>query len=163
LSAVPLDITASSPPLAVKPRPKTFPGTSRVLGAGIVQSRKVPAASTVISSREPWSVKSTLTKKCTASRRGRTIPLGRHERQLAAARQRQADPAWKSAYTGTCPKVEREIAHLMFRKHGRRRARVRGHTKVAADFSLLSAAVNLARLGLLGLEHQTSGWTISTA
>ena len=104
-----------------------------------------------------------LASQCTASRRGRTIHLGKHERQLAAARARQTDPAWKSAYTSTRPKVERKIAHLMFRKHGGRRARVRGHTKVAADFALLSAAVNLARLSLLGLERQTNGWAISTA
>ena len=38
----------------------------------------------------------------------------------------------------------------MRRRHGGRRARVRGIGKVAADFSLLAAAVNLARLGALG-------------
>jgi len=32
----------------------------------------------------------------------------------------------------------------MRRRHGGRRARVRGTAKVAADFSLLAAAVNLA-------------------
>lgn len=104
-----------------------------------------------------------LASQCTASRRGRTIHLGKHERQLQAQRQRQTDPAWKNAYTSTRPKVERKIGHLMFRKHGGRRARVRGHTKVAADFSLLSAAVNLARLGLLGLAHQPAGWALQTS
>ncbi len=39
----------------------------------------------------------------------------------------------------------------MRRKHGGRRARVRGLAKVSADFALLAAAVNLARLGVLGL------------
>ena len=34
----------------------------------------------------------------------------------------------------------------MRRRHGGRRARVRGTTKVGADFSLLAAAANLARL-----------------
>ena len=38
----------------------------------------------------------------------------------------------------------------MRRRHGGRRARVRGLVKVAADFALLAAAVNLARLGVLG-------------
>jgi hypothetical protein len=47
--------------------------------------------------------------------------------------------------------VERKIGHLMRRRHGGRRARVRGQTKVGADFSLLAAAVNLARFGVLGL------------
>jgi hypothetical protein len=46
--------------------------------------------------------------------------------------------------------VERKIAHLMRRRHGGRRARVRGKTKVAHDFALLAAAVNLARLAVLG-------------
>jgi IS5 family transposase len=39
----------------------------------------------------------------------------------------------------------------MRRRHGGRRARVRGLVKVAADFALLAAAVNLARLGVLGV------------
>ena len=53
----------------------------------------------------------------------------------------------------------------MRRRHGGRRARVRGTAKVAADFSLLAAdfsllaaAVNLARLGMLGLRHTGRGW-----
>jgi hypothetical protein len=95
-----------------------------------------------------------LAEQCTASRKGRSIHLGHHERQLAAARARQADPDWKAAYTQTRPKVERKIAHLMFRKHGGRRARVRGKSKVHADFKLLAAAVNLARLSVLTAQHQ---------
>jgi hypothetical protein len=51
----------------------------------------------------------------------------------------------------------------MRRKHGGRHARVRGQTKIAADFSLLAAAVNLARLGVLGLDRRPAGWAISTA
>ena len=39
----------------------------------------------------------------------------------------------------------------MRRKHGGRRARVRGQVKVAADFALLAAAVNLARLAVLAV------------
>ncbi|WP_330256245.1 transposase [Nocardia sp. NBC_00565] len=55
----------------------------------------------------------------------------------------------------TRPKVERKIGHLMRRRHGGRRARVRGRVKVAADFSLLAAAVNLARLAVLGIDSTT--------
>ncbi len=44
--------------------------------------------------------------------------------------------------------MERKIGHLMRRRHGGQRARVRGQTKVAADLSLLAAAVNLARFGV---------------
>jgi hypothetical protein len=104
-----------------------------------------------------------LAERCTSSRSGRTIHLGEHERQLAAARSQQTDPAWRSDYTQTRPKIERKIGHLMRRKHGGRRARVRGATKVAADFQLLAAAVNLARFAVLGLNHQPTGWALSTS
>jgi hypothetical protein len=46
----------------------------------------------------------------------------------------------------------------MRRRHGGRRARVRGRVKIAAGFALLAAAVNLARLGLLGLAFQQGTW-----
>ncbi len=47
----------------------------------------------------------------------------------------------------------------MRRRHGGRRARVRGNTKVAADFALLAAAVNLARLGVLAVASAPGrGW-----
>jgi hypothetical protein len=46
----------------------------------------------------------------------------------------------------------------MRRKHGGRRARVRGTTKIAADFALLAAAVNLARLAVLGVASTAAGW-----
>jgi len=98
-----------------------------------------------------------LVDQCTTAKDGRTIYVGPYEQQLARARARQADATWKADYTATRPKVERKIGHLMRRKHGGRRARVRGHTKVNADFALLAAAVNLARLATLGLTHQTSG------
>ncbi len=94
---------------------------------------------------------------------GRSIHVGLYEQQLQRARARQTDPAWKADYTATRPKVERKISHLMRRRHGGRRARVRGHTKVDADFTLLAAAVNLARLATLGVTHHTSGWAVSTA
>ena len=92
-----------------------------------------------------------LAERCTASTSGRSIHVGLYEQQLARARSRQTDPAWKADYTATRPKVERKISHLMRRRHGGRRARVRGHTKVNADFTLLAAAVNLARLAALAV------------
>jgi Transposase DDE domain/Transposase domain (DUF772) len=96
-----------------------------------------------------------LADRCTNAKEGRTIYVGPYEQQLARARQRQSDPAWKADYTATRPKVERKISHLMRRRHGGRRARVRGKPKVAADFALLAAAVNLARLAVLGtVAHQ---------
>lgn len=104
-----------------------------------------------------------LAARCTTSISGRTIRVGPHEAQLTRARQCQTDPAWKADYKATRPKVERKIAHLMRRKHGGRRARVRGQTKIDADFKLLAGAVNLARLAVLGLTHNGAGWTANTA
>lgn len=104
-----------------------------------------------------------LAAQCTSSAAGRTINIGPYEDQLTRARERQQDPDWQEDYRGTRPKVERKIGHLMRRRHGGRRARVRGQTKVAADFSLLAAAVNLARLGTLGITSTGPGtWATAT-
>ena len=99
-----------------------------------------------------------LRAQCTKAKEGRSIVVGPNEAVLARARARQKHPDWVADYRATRPKVERKIAHLMRRKHGGRRARVRGRVKVAADFSLLAAAVNLARLGALGVYSAPSGW-----
>jgi hypothetical protein len=97
--------------------------------------------------------------QCTSAAAGRTITITAYEHELAAARARQADPDRAADYRATRPKVERKLAHLVRRRHGGRRVRVRGLAKVAADFSLLAAAVNLARLGVLGLHWTGSdGW-----
>jgi len=101
--------------------------------------------------------------QCTNAKEGRSIAVGPNEAVLARARARQQDPEWLADYRATRPKVERKIAHLMRRKHGGRRARVRGRVKVAADFRLLAAAVNLARLGTLGVSSAPSGWIVAGA
>jgi hypothetical protein len=95
-----------------------------------------------------------LAGQCTRSGDGRTITIGPHQTRLAAARTRQANPAWKADYRATRPKAERKIGHLM-----RRRAWVRGQARVAADFALLAAAVSLARLAVLGLARHGGTWT----
>ncbi len=99
-----------------------------------------------------------LAARCTTAAGGRSIAIGPHEAILAAARQAQASPAWRADYKATRPKVERKIGHLMRRRHGGRRARVRGLAKIAADFAMLAAAVNLARLAVLGLTRSTGTW-----
>ena len=104
-----------------------------------------------------------LAARCTTAKAGRTITIGHHEAHLAAARARQADPAWKADYRATRPKVERKIGHLMRRRHGGRRARVRGQARIGADFSLLAAATNLARLAALGVTRTVTGWQITPA
>jgi len=97
--------------------------------------------------------------QCTSAAAGRTVTITAYEAELAAARARQADPDRAADYRATRPKVERKLAHLVRRRHGGRRVRVRGLAKVAADFSLLAAAVNLARLGVLGLRWTPAdGW-----
>lgn len=97
-----------------------------------------------------------LAAQCTESKTGRSITIGHHEAKLAAARTRQQDPAWQADYRATRPKVERKLAHLMRRRHGGRRARMRGRARIAADFALLAAAANLARLAVLGVSDRTS-------
>lgn len=104
-----------------------------------------------------------LATQCTTATAGRTISIGHYEASLAAGRARQTDPTWKADYRATRPKVERKIGHLMRRRHGGRRARVRGLAKVAADFSLLAAAINLARLGALGINRKAGEWAMTTA
>ena len=102
-----------------------------------------------------------LRAQCTTAAAGRTITVGAHEQALADARARQTDPAWIADYRSTRPKIERKLAHLMRRRHGGRRARVRRTHRVDADFRLLAAAVNLARLAVLGLHRTATGWAVT--
>ena len=102
-----------------------------------------------------------LRAQCTTAAGGRTISVGLYEQTLTDARTRQTDPAWVADYRATRPKVERKLGHLVRRKHGGRRARVRGTARVDADFRLLAAAVNLARLAVLNLRGSTPGWAVA--
>ncbi len=103
-----------------------------------------------------------LRAQCTSAAAGRTLTIGPHEQTLTDARARQTDPAWIADYRATRPKVERKVGHLMWRRHGGRRARVRGTTRVDADFRLLAAAVNLARLATLGIRGAVLGWAVAS-
>ena len=94
-----------------------------------------------------------LRAQCTDSLSGRTVRTHPKHKTLTRSRATQRDPEWKKRYRAVRPKVERKIGHLMRRKHGGRRARVRGRIRVAQDFALLAAAVNLARLAALGLDR----------
>ena len=86
-----------------------------------------------------------LAPSCSTSKAGRNITLHEHERILFDARTRQKDPAWRANYRATRPKVERKLAHLVRRRHGGRRSRMRGTVRVGHDFAMLCAAVNLQR------------------
>jgi hypothetical protein len=103
-----------------------------------------------------------LAEQCTTSGLGRKVRVGVNEASLARARAAQADPKWRADYRATRPRVERKLGHLMRRRHGGRRARVRRKLRVAADFSLLSAAANLARLAKLELcSIPGGGWAVA--
>ena len=104
-----------------------------------------------------------LVERCTTAPRGRTIQVSPHEAHLTAGRAASRDPAWVTDYRAARPKVERKLAHLMRRRHGGRRARVRGRLKVGADFALLAAAVNLARLARLGITGSGGSWAVRPA
>jgi hypothetical protein len=119
-----------------------------------------PAGRDAIASFGPACGGCPLAERCTISAKGRTISVGPHEALLVRARAASRDPAWRADYRATRPKVERKIAHLMRRRHGGRRARVRGRLRVGADFALLAAAVNLARLAVLGLVRSGGTWAV---
>ena len=93
-----------------------------------------------------------LRAKCTQAKSGRTIKLHPKHETLDRHRKRQRDDAWNKQYRKVRPRVERKIGHLMRRKHGGRRACVRGRERVRQDFSLLAASINLARLAALGIR-----------
>jgi hypothetical protein len=93
-----------------------------------------------------------LRAKCTTSKSGRGVEIHPQHDRLQRARVEQRDAAWKRDYRATRPKVERKLAHLMRRKHGGRRARMRGIDRIGQDFILLCAAANLQRLAQLGLR-----------
>ena len=104
-----------------------------------------------------------LRAECTTAAAGRTVKVSRHEQRLTDARAQQHDPHWVADYRATRPKVERKIGHLMRRRHGGRRARMRGRRKVDADFNLLAAAANAARLAVRCVRFEPAhGWIAAT-
>jgi hypothetical protein len=102
-----------------------------------------------------------LRDRCTTAATGRTVTVHPREVTLSKHRARQADPAWKQRYRATRPKVERKIGHFVQRSWGGRRARTRGKARILTDVLTRAAALNLARLGVLGLRHQPGGWAIN--
>ena len=100
-----------------------------------------------------------LRKQCTVARRGRSITIHRHEAVLQAARTEQATPEWAEAYRADRPIVERKIAHFARRIWGGRKARCRGSTRISTDVDTRAAAINLARLAVLGVTFDGTRWT----
>ena len=104
-----------------------------------------------------------LAAQCTTSKTGRKVAVSRHERLLARARAAHTEPDRRADYRATRPKIERKLAHLMRHRHGGRQARMRGRTKIAADFKLLAAAANLARLSVLAIRSTGPGTWVAAA
>jgi hypothetical protein len=78
-----------------------------------------------------------LRSQCTNAQHGRSVRVSRYEHRLANARRQQQDPDWVGDYRATRPKVD-------------------------ADFNLLAAAHNVARLSVFGLHFDTTtGWAVT--
>jgi hypothetical protein len=93
-----------------------------------------------------------MASSCPDAKDGRSVHVHVQERLLLEARMRQRSSAWRTNYKATRPKVERKLAHLMRRRHGGRRSRMRGTTRVGQDFMMLCAAANLHRLAQFELR-----------
>jgi hypothetical protein len=119
-----------------------------------------PAARGGKASFRPWCAACPLRSACTAAKHGRTIAIHPHEAVLQRARAAQRDPAWQQHYRTDRPIVERKIAHFTRRAWGSRRARTRGLARVTTDLVTRAAALNWARLAVLGLAHDQAGWAL---
>jgi hypothetical protein len=107
-----------------------------------------------------WCATCPLRAACTASRRGRTIAIHPQEAVLQRARATQRDPAWQQRYRTGRPTVERKISHFTRRAWGGRKARTRGLARITTDLCARAAALNWARLAVLGLDHEPAGWAL---
>jgi hypothetical protein len=103
-----------------------------------------------------------LRAQCTPSHRGRTIAIHPHETLLQRARTEQSTPEWAARYRADRPLVERKISHFVRRTWGGRRARTRGLARVSTDIDTRAAAINWARLAILGLTHRNGAWALAT-
>jgi hypothetical protein len=93
-----------------------------------------------------------MASSCTGAKDGRRVHVHAQERLLLDARMRQRRPEWRANYKAIRPKVERKLAHIMRRRHGGRRSRVRGTMRIGHDFMMLCAAANLHRLAQFELH-----------
>jgi len=68
--------------------------------------------------------------------------------------------AWQERYRTDRPTVERKISHFTRRPWGGRKARTRGLARITTDLYARAAAINWARLAILGLHHDHTGWAL---
>ena len=99
-----------------------------------------------------------LAERCTTNTAGRTIAIHRHEAVLQRHKADQQSLEWQQSYTGTRPMVERKIGHYASVLWGGRQARTRGLRRVLTDTVTRAAAVNFARLDVLGVCRDDAGW-----
>jgi len=97
--------------------------------------------------------------QCTTSKRGRKLTLHEHDALQRTHRQRAKDPQWQATYRQHRPMVERSIAWLV--AGGNRKVRYRGVAKNNAWLHTRTAALNLRRLGNLGLVRQEGAWVLA--
>jgi IS5 family transposase len=97
--------------------------------------------------------------QCTTSKKGRTLSLHEHDALQRKHRQRAKDPQWQATYRRHRPMVERSIAWLV--AGGNRKVRYRGITKNNAWLQTRTAALNLRRLGNLGLVRHNGAWALA--
>ncbi|MET8160588.1 transposase [Sphaerisporangium sp. NPDC005289] len=87
----------------------------------------------------------------TTAKDGREIKISPHEKHLAQGWTDSRDPGWLTTYRATRPEVERKIAPS---DAATSRGTPGSHARPSendADFSILAAAVDLARLARLGV------------
>jgi Transposase DDE domain len=92
-----------------------------------------------------------LRKRCTTSKKGRTLRLHPHDGELMESRRAWTAGEFAEDYRRWRPMVERSIAWLVADNH--RRVRFRGVERNQLGLSLRIAAINLRRLVSLGLDH----------
>ena len=88
-----------------------------------------------------------LASRCTTSAHGRVIEIGPHEELLAPARAGRWSEAFRLRY-GERSRIERKAAQLKYRST---KLPWRGLAKADAWLKLKVAAMNLDRMGRLGL------------
>jgi hypothetical protein len=99
-----------------------------------------------------------LAQRCTTNKTGRTITIHPREQLLQDHKADQQTLEWRQAYTATRPTVERKIGHFVARLRGGRKARARGQHRVATDADTRAAALNWARLYVLGVRWAGGAW-----
>ena len=101
-----------------------------------------------------------LRERCTTTKRGRKIVVGRHWTRQRHHRARAATAEHLTSYRAHRPMVERSIAWLT---RDNRRVPYRGTTKNNAWLHVRVAAINLRRLLVLGLHHRAASWALAGA